>query len=480
MSNKKTSQKRIYLFLFISFLLTLLVYRPVKRLILKNDSEVLELTEVPEKVFYAEHIAVIFENHCVKCHRENGAAPFPLTDYKTVYRKKTTIRKVIEKGIMPPWPADPSYSHFLDENVLSDVQKKTIFAWIDQGAKFGDSSDLPKAKKYSDVSNLGTPDLTIYLDSFLVKGDNRDKFRVIKTPFEIPRDTFIRAIEFVPGKNQLVHHLNADLLNYDYDKKLNVFDGSRIVDVEIAKDKFNQEYDSLKIMHDDGSEPSRYHSAVNYLPGVIGTMYPEGVGGFKVSQKATFLARDLHYAPIPENQWDHSHYNVFYSKNPPKRLTQELMLGTNGISSIIPQLVIPPDTIMTFTTKFRLPQAISVLTVNPHMHLLGKSVKAYAVTEKNDTIPIIRINRWDFRWQYFYTYPTMLKLDQGTTIVVEATFDNTSNNKHNPYNPPQVVSERYDREGAGMRTTDEMFQFIITYLDYKEGDEKVSLDTRSR
>ena len=139
-------------------------------------------------------------------------------------------------------------------------------------------------------------------------------------------------------------------------------------------------------------------------------------------------------------------------------------------------MVVPPDTVMTFVTKYRVPKDISVLTVNPHMHLLGDKILAYGVTRANDTIPIIRINRWDFRWQYFYTYKTMLRIPAGTSIVVEATFDNTTKNKNNPFNPPREVAERYDRAGAGMRTTDEMFQFIITYLDYQTGDEQISLE----
>lgn len=468
-----TNKRKIFVLLIISFLFTLLVFKPVKRAILGTKTSV--KNDVPEQVFYANHIAALLNEHCLKCHRPDGAAPFSLIGYEKVFRKKKTIKKVIEKGIMPPWPADPEYSHFLDENVLTDIEKRTIFRWIDQGARFGDSAELPQYPDFSPVSNLGTPDLTIYLDSFLVQGNNRDKFLVIKTPFELPQDTFIRAIEFVPGKSQLVHHLNADLLNYDSDKKRNVFDGSRVVDVELHPEEFDIQLSQLKLYHDDGSMPQRYHSAVNYLPGVIGTIYPEGVGGFKVNKKAAFVARDMHYAPIQEDKWDRSHYNIFYSKTPPSRLTKELMLGTNGVSSIRPQLVIPPDTVMTFTTQYRLVADASILTVNPHMHLLGKSIEAFAVAPSGDTIPIIRIKRWDFRWQYFYTYPKILKLEAGTQIVVNATFDNTTENKNNPFNPPQEIAERYDREGAGMRTTDEMFQFIITYLDYKPGDENISL-----
>lgn len=469
---KPVEKKRIVVLLLVSFLLTLLLFGPIKRAILGDNSKDVEV--IPTQVFYANHVAPILNDHCVTCHRANGTAPFALTSYEYAFRKKTTIRKVVEKGIMPPWPADPTYSHFLGENFLSDDEKQILYKWVDQGARYGDSAKLPEVPTFNKLSNLGKPDVTVYMDSVLIEGNNRDKFYVVKSPFEIPNDTFIRAIEFVPGKHQLVHHLNADLTLYREDLKQNVFDGIRFVDEETVPTELAHE--NLKILNDDGSQPYFYHSAINYLPGVIGTIYPEGIGGYRVNKKSAFYARDIHYAPIQKDLWDHSHYNIFYSKTPPTRLTKEMMLGTNGMSTIHPQLVIPPDTIMMFSTRYRIPSDMSVLTINPHMHLLGQKLKAYAISLENDTIPLIRINRWDFRWQYFYTFPKMVKLSAGTTIVVEATFDNTSDNKNNPYNPPRQVSERYDGDGALMRTTDEMFQFIITYLDYQEGDETTSLD----
>ncbi|MBL0032109.1 MAG: hypothetical protein IPP27_07990 [Bacteroidetes bacterium] len=108
------------------------------------------------------------------------------------------------------------------------------------------------------------------------------------------------------------------------------------------------------------------------------------------------------------------------------------------------------------------------------MHLLGKSFIAYAINPQGDTIPLIRIKNWDFRWQYFYTFERMLKIPAGTSIIVEGTFDNTVNNPLNPFNPPQTISER---EGS-MRTTDEMFQLICTFIPYKTGDENISLQSK--
>ena len=116
----QVSKKKYIILILVSFVLTLLVYKPIKHTLLGKKQTQVEV--VPKQVFYANHIAQIINEHCLTCHRPNGAAPFSLDAYNKVFRKKTTIRKVVEKNIMPPWPADPTYSHFLGENILSDIE----------------------------------------------------------------------------------------------------------------------------------------------------------------------------------------------------------------------------------------------------------------------------------------------------------------------------------------------------------------------
>ena len=65
----------------------------------------------------------------------------------------------------------------------------------------------------------------------------------------------------------------------------------------------------------------------------------------------------------------------------------------------------------------------------------------------------------------------MLRIPKGSTIYCEGEYDNTSDNPHNPFDPPQAISG-FD---GSMKTTDEMFQFIISYLVYQQGDEQISL-----
>lgn len=423
-----------------------------------------------DPVTFSEHIAPIIYKNCTTCHRPGSAGSFSLITYKDVAKRAKMIGKVTASGLMPPWPADNTYTHFIDEKVLTQAEISQIQQWAEAGAPLGDTTLLQKVPEYFDGSMLGKPDLVVKMPvAFNIKGDNKDNFMLMKIPFELPNDTFVRAIEFVPGNRKLVHHVNGHLLRYEYDKKKNINDGEKIVDTQTNSVK--ESYDKLRLANDDGTYPILKQSFVNYLPGVMPVMYPDGIGGFALSRKNAIFLKDIHYGPSPIDTSDQSWFNIFFDKEPPKRPTLELQLGTLGVSEIVPPLAIPPNEIKTFYTRTVAPMDMSILTINPHMHLLGKTFWAYALTPKGDTIPLIRIKKWDFRWQYFYTFKKMVKIPRGSVITAFGVYDNTSNNPNNPFNPPQLVQER----SGSMRTTDEMFQFIITYLPYRTGDENVNL-----
>ena len=67
-----------------------------------------------------------------------------------------------------------------------------------------------------------------------------------------------------------------------------------------------------------------------------------------------------------------------------------------------------------------------------------------------------------------------IKIEKGSTIYVEATYDNTSGNPKNPFNPPRDIIGL--PEGSIMRSTDEMLNFDIRFLNYLSGDENINLE----
>lgn len=419
-----------------------------------------------------EDIAPIIFKNCTPCHRPSGAGPFALTNYEEVKKNGLKIKFVTKTRYMPPWPADASYSHFIGERILSEQEIELIGLWVNQNMPKGSSEKHYNAFSYLKKTDLQLPDTTIYFkEAIPIKGNGTDYFYIIKIPLQLKKDTFVRYFEFVPNQKKLVHHLNGHLINYQERSKKNIQAGLTYA-LDDFKD-YNDLFKQLNILNDDGSFPVLTPNTVYYLPGYTPPLYPDNIGGYQLNKTAVILLKNIHYGPSNKYVLDSSAINIFYGSKP-KRMIQETQLGTFGISKIEPELVIQPNQVQTFHTKATIQKDISLLSVNPHMHLLGKSFLAYAIKPNKDTINLIKINKWDFRWQYYYTYEYPIKIEAGSTIHVYGTFDNTNKNPFNPNHPPKLVSQG---EGVrSMQTTEEMLQFIFSYLPYQTGDENLNLN----
>jgi len=430
-----------------------------------------EVKESDSPVNFAEHIAPIIFTNCTPCHRTGEAGPFTLLSYSDAKKNANKIKFVTGTRYMPPWPADKSYTHFIKERGLSDDEISKIKSWVDQGCKPGDTSKL-KVPEFFTGSFFGKPDLVIpFQEAVPIKGNGTDHFYMVKAPYELKNDTFVRFYEFVPHQRKLVHHVNGHLIGFENGKKKNVFEGKSYWqdDPHLPNDV----YIKMGLANDDGTFPPMLPGTVYYLPGYSPMVYPNGIGGYYMMKQGAILLKNLHYGPSAKDVTDSSVINVFFGPRP-VRPVQERQLGTFGIAPIEPKFDIPANKVSTFSSRWTVPTDISLLSVNPHMHLLGKKFLAYALTPAGDTIRLIRINNWDFKWQYYYTYKHPVKIPAGSTLYAYATFDNTDKNPNNPFHPPREIKERNDF--FSMSTTEEMFQFIFTFMPYQAGDEGLEME----
>jgi len=101
------------------------------------------------------------------------------------------------------------------------------------------------------------------------------------------------------------------------------------------------------------------------------------------------------------------------------------------------------------TSTFSLPLDVTVHTIGPHMHQVGREMKVTATLPDGKTKPLIWIKEWDWNWQGRYTFQEPVLLPKGTRIDLEAFYDNSTDNIHNPTTPPKRVT-------WGEQTSDEM------------------------
>ena len=408
-----------------------------------------------QTVNFSEHIAPILYKHCTGCHRPGEVGPMPLTNYQQISAWGTMIKYVTGIRYMPPWKADPEYQHYLRENILTTEEIQMIADWVDGGKPQGDPALEPALSVFPEGSQIGTPDLVLsFAETHIHPGNGIDEYRyfVLPTGLTEPRD--LVAVELRPGNRRVVHHT---LIWTD------------TTGAAAAKDAATPEYGY--IAESGGGIGGNLETFQNQLPGYVpGQRPPVMTNGMAMRLPAdSDLLLQMHYAPTPVDEPDSTIVLLFFADEPALRYVQtKIMLPFFGTLTNGP-FWIPANQTREFHGTWTIPEAISVINISPHMHLLGTHWRVYAETPSGETINLIRINEWDFNWQGSYSFQRPQILPAGSVIHAYAGYDNTVNNPVNPNSPPQFIT-------WGEGTSDEMYYLPISYVSYQPGDEDLELD----
>jgi len=365
---------------------------------------------------------------------------------------------------MPPWKPDNHYSSFQNDRSLTTEQIKTIAKWVDDKmpkGRPGKQDENVLAKYLPGTQYPRKPDLVLKMNKpFSVKGDNKERFIVFKIPFELGQEENVEAIEFTSSNKKVIHHVN-----YGFHP---VSDPS--IDLHNTVDHINLTDDDRRKYDQYIPYKKEMTYYAGWIPGASYESYPNEFGW--VMPKRGVMLLTVHYAPVGKDEEDISGVNLFFKKTPIKRKVGVISLGSAGIGEkeITPYFVLLPDSVSKFHLKITTPKDQSLMYVWPHMHYLGKEFKAFAVSPAGDTIKLVHIPDWDFKWQEIYKFKKLVKIPMGSILTIEGTYDNTSNNPDNPFNPPRMVFSAND-----MKSTDEMMTLLMVFLPYKEGDENIVL-----
>jgi hypothetical protein len=390
---------------------------------------------------YSEDIAPIIYGKCLQCHYDGGIAPLTLETYTSVVYNAGMVQHVTSNGEMPPWSADTLFQNYANENVLSMNEISTIMDWITNGVPLGDTSLLPTMPIFGNASQLGVPDLELQIPTYASTAtSNSDDYVCFSIPTGLLQNRRIKAIEVIPGNLQTVHHV---LVSVD------PFPNSSIV---TTADCMGPQGDML----------------YSYAPGTVPLTFPDNTNNsFGVELPAnSSVSFAMHYPEGSFGQLDSTKVRFyFYPQSTVIRQISYDFLINEGLSGS--PFYLPPNQITEITGSFGpTNQDYSFMSVFPHMHLLGNDMVIYAVTPLNDTINLIKINKWDFEWQYSYFFEKFIKIPSGSIIYAKGNYDNTVS----PSNPNPVTVQ------SGFNTQDEMFIGGFQYLPYQLGDENISID----
>ena len=425
----------------------------------------LKATGSPDAPTWAGDIAPILMNHCVECHRPDQVAPFSLLEYKDAAKRARFIAKTVASHVMPPWSPDGPKGAFVDERGLSEQEIALVSRWAESGAPPGDLSRAPvpppaRTQKWQ----LGEPDLVLKMKQpFTVPAGPDDTYQVFPIPFSlegVPAEVIARAripdsdviavaaVEVHAGNRRALHH--ADVF-------VDTSGAARAREAEAG----TVGYESFGT---PGFVPTAYLGG--RVPGMNPRFLPPGIAS-SVMPLSGDIALQVHYGATGKREIDQSEVGIYFMREPVRRIMDSLYLRSFSLD-------IPAGTkAFVVEDSIEIPADCALMSVFPHMHLLGKEVHATVRFPDGSVRSLLDISRWSFRWHDRYFYKEPFVLPKGSVVTCRWTFDNSADNPSNPFSPARDVR-------FGPNSTDEMCEFQLGLIPMNLGDESLLLDARVR
>jgi hypothetical protein len=385
---------------------------------------------------YARDIAPILQKRCLSCHRAGEIGSIPLDTYERAVAWAQEVKKQTVTGRMPPWHA-LSHGEFLDDPQLTRPQVAALASWADGGTPRGDPKAVPPTPVFRKGWKLGKPDAVVEMpEEFAVPAEGGDIYRcfVLRNPFN--EDRWISGVEYEPGNRAVVHHVSAFLDTTGQARRM----------VEADKGG-GPGYTNPTPGNGPGYWPVAGQLG-GWTPGHEPRRLPPGVG--ILLPKGAEIVLEAHYHPDGKPEKDRSRLALYLAKD---EVRKRLHLGdVSNTTFRIPAG--NPDYAVEWSAFT--PTDMTLLSVNPHMHNLGRSMRATATLPDGTVRTLVSVNDWDFRWQPSYRFKDPVKLPRRTRIDVVARFDNSATNATNPHRPPREVV-------WGESTDDEMCTLFLAY-----------------
>jgi mono/diheme cytochrome c family protein len=400
----------------------------------------------PSPVTFTRDIAPILQANCQECHHPGGIGPFSLLTYADAKAKAEIVRDFTRLRIMPPWKAADGFGEFADVRRLTEEQIGTIARWVESGAPEGDPGDLPSSRPFVEGWMLGTPDMVLDAgEPFDVPASGDDIYRNFVLPLRAEQDQWVTAVEVRPGSPAVVHHVVLYIDPLEQSPEWDEADPGPGFTV---------------FGTDAGFTPALWLDG--WAPGATPRPLPPGAA-WRIPAGSR-LVMQVHYHPHGFEVQDLTRIGLHLARGPVDKRVRTSAVGNT-------EFEIPPGASRhRVTAGGQLPLDITVLSVWPHMHLIGKEMKVAATLPNGAGKPMVWIPEWDFNWQQVFTFKEPLKLPQGTRLALEAFFDNSIRNPFNPNNPPEWVT-------FGPQSTDEMcFCFFRYTVDRERLSQNRSVD----
>jgi peroxiredoxin len=366
-------------------------------------------------ISYADDVAPILKEHCVGCHHEGGIGPWAMTDHAMVRGWSKMMKEVLLTRRMPPGQIDLHLSKpIANDAEITAEQLQTLVHWIDAGAEKAEGSKDPLVGQTFENPRftLGEPDIILDVPPQTIPATGLIDYRYVPVEMDLEKDVWVRAVEFVPGDRQVLHHVIAYLTT------------------PASKEVRGQR-------RDEGDRDS----FAGYAPGRQPDQFGEDTGS--LIRKGSNLLLQMHYTTSGKETVDATQMGIYLHDEPPKYVSQGEVAGQQRF------LVPPNEKEYKLEAEFLVERDAYLHSLMPHMHYRGRYMSFTAEYPDGTSESLLSVPKYEFNWQFRYNLEQPLLLPAGTKLMAYGAMDNST---RNPANPDPNRPVRY-----GLQTIHEMF-----------------------
>jgi hypothetical protein len=399
---------------------------------------------------FSADVAPIMYAKCVSCHRPGEVAPMSLITFRDVRPWAASIRDKVASRVMPPWHADRAHGTFRNDLSLKQSEIDTIVTWANAGAPEGDPAKMPKLPDFPNGWQIGTPDVVFEMpQAFPIPARGDVEYQYFEVATNFTEDRWMQAGEVRAGDRARVHHIIVYVKEPEPVRRPTVMSvrpilaGGAAAPAPAPRPAAAPRPDGAAAPVTRGGD----QMLINWAVGEDAPVHLPGMA--KRIPKGASLVFQVHYTTNGTPGTDRSKVGLIFAKEPPRAEVRTGMIAN-------PLFAIPPGVDNhRIEAEATFSEDVNVWSMHPHMHLRGKDMTYTAIYPDGRSEIILRVPKYDFGWQTDYWLAKPLMMPKGSKIHVQAHFDNSVANRHNP-DPKATVR-------WGDQTWEEMMIGFFTY-----------------
>lgn len=424
-------------------------------------------------VEFHRDIEPLLQQHCQRCHHPGDVAPFSLVSFDHALQWAADIKTYTADRLMPPWPVTGGLP-LKNDLALKPAEIELIGRWVDEGCPRGNPADAPPPLVFDDPDewhDSRPPDLVFTVpEAIHLAAQGEDHYRTIVFPMGNEQELYLEKAEFLPGNRRAIHHALAF-----YDGTGLMIDAQKRLATPRPRGTGDEDYgpgyesgmglgfipDPTKVIRNRDNPGGNF---MGWVPGVGALEYPREAR--RVIPPQSDIGVQIHYARTGRPEIDDStRLGIWLDKKPPRLYSTGAMIDTDF-------RLIPKGAAHFKTTGSREVATDCLLwLISPHMHRLGKEFRVWhQPVGSSERILLLEVKDYDFNWQHRYQPKEPYPMKKGSTLHVEAIFDNSAGNPRRPPGPEKTVF-------LGEGTDDEMAFAVLATMSEENTSVKIEFLT---